>query len=94
MTPDLCGEDNKEGNKEGEVLLVKDLNNSNNMNGINTASPRISKDGDKNMFFNVEGSRIKGKFQRSGFKEDAVSEFSSHQLTKRHHSYLSRNGSD
>ena len=43
------------------MFLIKDLHHCNNVNGVDGASTRVGKDGDEDMFFNVEWSRVEGE---------------------------------
>ena len=76
------------------MLLVKNFNHSNNMNGVDTASSRIGKDGDEDMFFDIEGSRVQGELPAGAFEKGMGCDFGSHELPQRHHSNLGRDGGD
>lgn len=67
-----------QGNKECDMLLIEHLNNGNNMNGVDTSSSRVGKDGDKNMFFDIERSRIQGEFPASPLEEHPICDLGSH----------------
>lgn len=50
----LSCNNNDKGNKEGDVLPIKDLNSSDYMDGKNSACTRVCKYGNEDMFFDIE----------------------------------------
>lgn len=74
------------------MLLIKDLDSGDNMNGIDSASTRVGKDCDENMFFDIEGARVEGEFEAGAFEENAACDFGSHESTEWDHGYLCGDG--
>lgn len=45
------------------MLLVEDLDDGNNMNGVHSAGAGVGKDCDENMLFDIERARIQRELQ-------------------------------
>lgn len=72
--------------------MIKDFDSGNNMNGIDSASTRVGKDCDENMFFDIEGTRVQGELQACSFEEGTLGDSCSHELTQWHHRDLGGDG--
>lgn len=84
----------KKCNKESHGFLVKDLHSSNNMDGINSPSSRICKDGDQYMLFYIERPRIQRKLPSTIFEKHSFGQPRSHEAPKWDNRYLCRDCSD
>lgn len=91
---DLSGDDYKEGNEERDMPPVKDLDNGNNVNGIDSASTGVGKDSDENMLLDIEGTGVEGELVGGAWEEDAVRNFGSHEATQWDHRDLGGDSSN
>lgn len=74
--------------------LIENLNYGNNMNGVDCPCAGVGKDGDEDVFFDVEWTGVEGEFPPCPPEEHSVCDFGSHELTQWHNRYLGRDGCD
>lgn len=76
------------------MFLIENLNDGDNVNGVDGASTGVGEDGDEDMFLDVEGTGVEGELPTCTPEEDSVRDLGGHELTQRHHRYLRRYGRD
>lgn len=90
----LSGDDDEEGDEEADVFLIENLNDGDNVNGVDGAGAGVGEDGDEDVFLDVEGTGVEGELPTCAPEEDSVRDLGSHELTQRHHRYLRGDGRD
>lgn len=76
------------------MLLVKDLHDRHNVNGVDGTGAGVGEDGNKHVLFYVEGAGVEGELPAGPTEEDAVGDLGRHELAERHDGDLGGDGGD
>lgn len=95
----LCGNNNQKARKKTNGTFIESFNDGNNPNSISIAVPKsgpsVRKDGDENVFLDVEGTGVKAEFPTGERQtEQASGKSGGHESPHRQSRHLRRNGRD
>lgn len=94
LIANLCGDDDEEGDEEGDLLTVEDLQGSNNMDSIDSTCTGVGEDGYKHMLLHVEGPGVHGEGPLGPREDLPRRQHAGHEVPERHDGYLRRYGAD